>query len=350
MGSEMDAQKNDDQPNSYLQGLLGDGAKTQVDVDVDAYELQLPPWYEDDKFKRAQRYFKQNFFAMFVAKLCGLLVVLAVPSILNVLIYTNQSSTAVTAYRRYIATIMHTLNWYYEDLLPGTAAWKSIAFVRRGHVAASKRSSAKLAGRIVSQKDMAVTQFGFVGYTVLCYKKLGIVYNKEDMEALVHFWRVIGYMIGIHDRYNLCTDNLAATEDRMRQVQEHILRPALLTQTENFEKMGRALIDGLWCFNPFLDFDAFLFMTARLTGVPGYHYWTEELPSPDSETKYGSFSRYSRFILYFLLLVHEVWLTSTLFRWYLNSQMVMSRFLITYFPFLAIFKFGIGDSYVRILK
>ncbi|XP_062556449.1 uncharacterized protein LOC134221269 isoform X2 [Armigeres subalbatus] len=287
---------------------------------------------------------------MFVAKLCGLLVVLAVSSILNVLIYTNQSSTAVTAYKRYIATIMHTLNWYYEDLLPGTAAWKSIAYVRRGHVAVSKRSSAKQSSRIVSQKDMAVTQFGFVGYTVLGYKQLGIVYNKEDMEALVHFWRVIGYMIGIQDRYNLCTDNLVSSEHRMRQVEEHILRPALLSTTESFEKMGKALVEGLWCFNPFLDYDAFLFLTARLTGVPGYYYWTEELPSADCETKFQNFSRYSRFILYFVLLIHEVWLKSTIFRWYLNSQMIMSRFLITYFPFLAIFKFGIGDSYVRILK
>lgn len=42
----------DDEPNSYLHGLLGDGVKTQVDVDVDAYELQLPPWYDDEKFKR----------------------------------------------------------------------------------------------------------------------------------------------------------------------------------------------------------------------------------------------------------------------------------------------------------
>lgn len=95
--------------------------------------------------------------------LCGLLVILAVPSILNVLIYTKQSSTAMTAYRRYVATIMHTLNWYYEDLTPGSTSWKSIAYVRRTHAATSKRSSSKLSGRIIAQKDMAVTQFGFVG-------------------------------------------------------------------------------------------------------------------------------------------------------------------------------------------
>lgn len=150
--------------------------------------------------------------------------------------------------------------------------------------------------------------------------------------------------------YNLCTDSLSGTEQRMRQVQEQILRPALIARKESFEKMGRALIEGLWCFNPFLDYDAFLFLTSRLTEIPGYHYWEDEQTSAECEDKYRHFSGYSRFVLYFLLLVHEVLLGYTLFRWYLNGQMIISRFLITYFPFLAFYKFGISDSYVRILK
>ncbi|XP_058826064.1 uncharacterized protein LOC131685996 isoform X2 [Topomyia yanbarensis] len=349
MVAEKEAPKSDNEKH-YLHNLLTDGVTTPVDSDVDAYELELPPWYDDAKFKKAQRYFKRNFFAMFVAKMCGLLVILAIPSILDVLVYTKQSSTAVTAYRRYVATIMHVLNWYYEDLVPDSPSWKSIAYVRRAHISTSKRSNSKLAGRIISQKDMAVTQFGFVGYIVLGYKKLGIAYRTEDMEAIVHFWRVIGYMIGIQDRYNLCTDRLSTTEQRMTQIQEQVLRPALVARKETFEEMGNALIDGLWCFNPFLDYDAFLFLTSRLTDVPGYHYWKEEHPSPGCETIYTKFTRYSRFVLYFLLLVHETLLNFIAFRWYFNSQMVLSRFLITYFPFLAIFKFGVRDAYVRILK
>ncbi|XP_001853256.2 rubber oxygenase [Culex quinquefasciatus] len=350
MGGDEKQSKTDDDGSDFLRNLLKCGSSLPVDSDVDAYELQLPEWYDDGKFKRAQQFFKRNLFAMYVAMLCGLLVILAVPSILNVLIYTKQSSTAMTAYRRYVATIMHTLNWYYEDLTPGSTSWKSIAYVRRTHAATSKRSSSKLSGRIIAQKDMAVTQFGFVGYVVLGYKKLGIQYSVEDMEAMVHFWRVIGYMIGIQDQYNICTDSLATTEQRMRQIQDHILRPALEERTEDFEEMGKALITGMWSFNPFLNYDAFLFLTARLTGVPGYHYWTEEHPSVGCETKYQKFSRYTRFVLYFLILIHEIGLKYTIVRLYLNSQMVMSRFLITYFPFLAIPKFGFRNSYVRILK
>ncbi|XP_055599490.1 uncharacterized protein LOC129748775 isoform X2 [Uranotaenia lowii] len=353
MGTENkdDGLKNYNDESNYLKQLLNDGQSIPVDSDVDSYDLQLPPWYNDVQFKRAQRYFKQNYFAMFVAMLCGLLSVLAIPSILSVLIYTKQSSTPLSAYRRYVATIMHILNWYFEDLTPGSSSWRSIAYVRRTHVATSKRSGSKLAGRIISQKDMAVTQFGFVGYIVLAHRGLGIVYDKQDMEAIVHFWRVIGYMIGIEDRYNLCTDSLAGSQERMRQVQEHILRPALAERSSDFEQMGRALIDGMWCFNPFLQYEAFVFLTCRITGVPGYHYWNEECASAGGlEAKFASYSRYARSLLYLLLMTLEVWLSATLFRWYLNSQMIMSRFLITYFPFLAFYKFGIRDSYVRILK
>lgn len=56
-------------------------------------------------------------------------------------------------------------------------------------------------GRLISSKARGCVLTNLLSrYAVLGYKKLGIVYNKEDMEALVHFWRVIGYMIGIQDR------------------------------------------------------------------------------------------------------------------------------------------------------
>lgn len=69
---------------------------------------------------RAQRYYHANIFAMFAGMLVGLLAVLAVPTILRVLVFTKGSSTPMTAYRRYLQTIFHTMSWYDEDLKPGT--------------------------------------------------------------------------------------------------------------------------------------------------------------------------------------------------------------------------------------
>ncbi|KFB44349.1 AGAP005178-PA-like protein [Anopheles sinensis] len=322
-----------------------------ANISVDLGSIELPEWYDDVKYKRAQEFFKRNFYAMFVGKLCGLLAIIAVPSILRVLIHTNQSSEPRTAYRRYVATIMHTLEWYYEALVPSSRSWKSITFVRKTHAGVSKQANSVHPGMIISQKDMAITQFGFIGYIIISHRKLGIQYGPGDWEAFVHFWRVIGYMMGIEDRFNACTDSFETTEQRMSLIASEILQPALLNRTSEFEKMGRALTEGLWCFNPFVYYESFLFLTMRLNNIPGYHYWDEEAPANGRQKGlHEQLDRYGRFVLFAISYILSVLLNLTIFRWYFNGQMVMSRFLITHFPFLAIYQYGTVDAYVRILK
>jgi hypothetical protein len=81
---------------------------------------------------RGQQYFRKNYFALFVAKLCGLITILAIPSILRVLMLTRQSSEPLTAFRRYAATLTHMLEWYEGDLLEPTSryAHTRVSFVR----------------------------------------------------------------------------------------------------------------------------------------------------------------------------------------------------------------------------
>lgn len=182
---------------------------------------------------------------------------------------------------------------------------------------------------------------------------LGIQTSDEDLEAFIHFWRVIGYMIGIDDRYNLCTDSWATTKPRLEAMLSDVFRPSLVVSivSEKFVEMSRALITGLWCFNPFLSFDAHMFFINTVTGCPNYDYF-EENPSNQLETKANLeiMGWYDRVILYLLTLTHTCWLNITILRWYFNAQIHLSLFIIHYFPFLAIFKFGFRDSYVRILK
>lgn len=128
----------------------------------------------------------------------GLLSIIAIPSILAVLVHTKKSSSDITAYKRYMQTIYHTLSWFRNDLRPETSAWKSLAAVRKFHFSAS-RSAAVASVGIVSQKDMAITQYGFLGFTILTQKETGIQANKQEIEDFIHFWRVLGYLIGIRD-------------------------------------------------------------------------------------------------------------------------------------------------------
>lgn len=47
---------------------------------------------------------------------------------------------------------------------------------------------------------MAFTQFAFMGYVLIKPKSIGLRNKPEEEEAFIHFWRVIGYMLGIPDR------------------------------------------------------------------------------------------------------------------------------------------------------
>lgn len=142
--------------------------------------------------------FSENFFAILYGMYCGLLAILAIPSILNILVHTNKSSTDMTAYKRYIQTIYHTLAWFRNDLKPGTKAWRSLDAVRKLHFSASRSAKNAKIG-IISQKDMAITQYGFIGFTIHAQKQTGVYCTREEMEDYCHFWKVLGHIIGVKD-------------------------------------------------------------------------------------------------------------------------------------------------------
>lgn len=133
-------------------------------------------------------------FAMYM----GLLSILAIPTILDVLVHTNKSSSDLTAYRRYMQTVYHTLSWFRSDLKPGTKAWRSLETVRKLHFHGSRSARNANVG-MISQKDMAITQYGFMGFIVLSQKEVGVQGSKTEMETFFHFWRVLGHVLGIKD-------------------------------------------------------------------------------------------------------------------------------------------------------
>lgn len=68
------------------------------------------------------------------------------------------------------------------------------------HCAASRVSQNAGLGLRITQKDMALTQFGFIGLTLVKKKELAIIGSEEDEMSFVHFWRTIGFMLGIEDK------------------------------------------------------------------------------------------------------------------------------------------------------
>lgn len=72
--------------------------------------------------------------------------------------------------------------------------------IRRRHANINKRRVRQgLHG--IYQKDMAITQFGFLGYIFVCPEKVGLARaTYEQMKGFNHFWQVTGHLLGIDDR------------------------------------------------------------------------------------------------------------------------------------------------------
>lgn len=226
--------------------------------------------------------------------------------------------------------------------------------MRKVHIISSKYAEKGSAG-FISQRDMALTQFGFLGYATFCPDSLGIQVSCENLEAFVHFWRVIGHMVGLEERFNLCTESLDTTRLRLKLIVDQVYRPYLENTTDDFYQMCDALISGLWCFNPLLDTKAFIYYTRWLSGCKNHVYYPSELRALENDPVecqkiIQSFGFYTRWILYLVMTAHTYLINFATFRSYFNFQLWLAEYIIYFFPFLAIFKFGTKKAYVRILK
>lgn len=114
--------------------------------------------------------------------------------------------------------------------------------------------------------------------------------------------------------------------------------------------MSKFLVDGLWCFDPADSYDEVIFMIKRLVGVPGFYYLDSELPADfdRSRLEIHKQTRTTRLFVWFSVMSRQFLLKIFLFRWLFNIFTWFAEFLIRYFPFLAFFRVGFRNSYVKI--
>ncbi|XP_055612222.1 uncharacterized protein LOC129758669 [Uranotaenia lowii] len=258
---------------SHFSRIIAEGSSKPCDVGSPAdLEFQLPAWFDEEKFKRGQKYFRDNRFGMMLSNMCGLISLLSDPKGLNLLHNTGKSSTPETARKRYISTTLHMLSWYEIDLTPGSKSWLSLQRVRKMHLSASNSSSKTEVG-CINQMEVSFTTFGFMGYALIRPHLLGIRSdNDADREAFVHFWAVMGSMLGVEDQYNMCLPDLAVVEMICRIFLRYVFLPLIQFESPLFKQMVNAIMDGLSEFNPVMSYGSMLCFMRRVAGVPGYQY------------------------------------------------------------------------------
>ncbi|XP_026731601.1 uncharacterized protein LOC113496544 [Trichoplusia ni] len=383
---------------AFVDALLTKEAAEQPSDTVKHADLvmELPEWFDEKKFNRGRSFYHDNCFALSSAMLMGLVAVFSIPSILRVLMGSRRSNSVYTAYKRYLSTLLHTITWFEHELKPGSLSWQSLYTVRSRHLRASMSSKLKGTGP-VSQRDLALTLFGFVGFTTLKPDMYGVrQLQPGDWEAYNHVWKVIGHMIGLEDKYNICRDTYDETREVCRLLQERVFTPCLENVPEHFEHMARVMLDGLWSVNPTVDTEGFLYSCRVLADVPGYIYTEKDrvdlqarikkqlngksldtgvastdlicpaaiegLPKRpprllyyhdydviETVPEYKALSFRSKYKIFFYNIYMALY-SSYLGRLYFNLNFKFSVYLMRYFPYLAFFRFGIKKSFVNIFE
>lgn len=97
---------------------------------------------------------------------------------------------------------------------------------------------------------MALTQFVFMGWQLLRPEQFGIVGSREQFDAFNHLWRVLGYMLGIEDRFNCCCETLEDTLGRLEAMRVDMMLPGLKVPCVEFDSYVKTAADAIWHSDP----------------------------------------------------------------------------------------------------
>jgi len=252
----------------------------------------IPPWLDINLFHKGRKLYKKWLASLYFSNLLSLVISYNLPRSLRVLIFTKNSDTPLKAYNRFLSTIKHLMAWESGNIWDSNdKAHRDLQSIRKIHKIVSTKvnsdqhytdvnearitnidhsgSACPMSSIIreefqqkeckfialenedtpplyISQFDMIFTQWAFIGLMVTHPKKMGCHYGtEEEFDAIIHFWRAIGYLLGIDDKYNICKGSLEEVRNLFQEFEQSILVPHLSLVDKNYEVMARAYVDGV---------------------------------------------------------------------------------------------------------
>lgn len=202
----------------HLKDLKERGRNLRTDGNQPSLSTK-PDWFDQDKFQDGKQVFRNHMMAINFAHLSGLLLLVRVDSIYNTLSSTGKSDSVAKLFRRYYNTMRHVKQWYEGDIFEANSqAQQSLQIVRGMHNKVSEKFNCDHPCRgnfHISQYDIMLTQFAFLGFIVVHPKKFGMMekFSRSDLVGLLHFWRIIGYYLGAHEEFNLCSYEIEQVHD-----------------------------------------------------------------------------------------------------------------------------------------
>ena len=267
-------------PNKSITEFQEHGSRIAGDSGSD---INLKPsWLDVELLIDGRRVACDHLFGLMYGHLSGLYMLVYLPSILFPLLATGASKSVADLFVRYLSTLRHVHTWYAGDISNSSDdAAKSIALVRRMHSQIAQRLNAgKTSGQNVlylSAWDMHLTQFAFVGLPILKPQYFGFRDNPKDLEALIHFWRYVGHLLGIPDHYNLCNKPLPELREHCQLLLDNIFKPALAKSQRDSSAMSDGIVESVRSYIPGL----------AVNGFKQYLYDTIALRSKDKNSVFS---------------------------------------------------------------
>lgn len=185
----------------------------------------------------------------------------------------------------------------------------------------------------VSQYDMALTQWAFIGVAILHPEECGLHdVTDEDLDNLIFFWKVMGYLHGIEDRFNLCAEDIHVTRELFRYVWENVYKPVCVAAPHPAPtgyEMTKGIVVALRVFNPSVKWITFMKYWYKILEMPIEF----KIESPRNRLRYKVL-KFSLNTLMRISFTH--WIFSSLFKrnqkWQLAKQKKTERKLKERFP------------------
>ena len=203
--------------------------------------------YPNDSFADLSSFVFRHVSCIYFAMHLSLVAGFSIDGLLEALVFTQATETPYNSLRRYVRTAYHIYLWLTEDVFDETSdAFKSIDLVRKMHANVAKRMNRENSGKAhVSQYDMAIVQSGFFAAVFMYPKHFGIYCTQAELEDYAYAWRVIGYMLGIEDQYNICSGTYEEIYATCKDIEQQVLVPHMRNPPPSFDSIADAYIEGV---------------------------------------------------------------------------------------------------------
>ena len=172
-----------------------------------SHVTQAPVWLEQDKIDAALAFtHKLGINNGFILRDLSLMAGYLYPGF-------NQPLMLTGALKKQAGTrLAETTKWWVDITEPNSlqrfnAGFTSTIYVRfihalvRHQLGKSERWDARTWGLPINQFDLAMTNIAFSGVVLLGIRALGILPNQQEVENFLHFWKYIGWLMGVDEKW-----------------------------------------------------------------------------------------------------------------------------------------------------